>query len=203
MPHAVRLMLALALFASAGLTAAAQEKDQKAPDTYRVKFDTSKGEFVVEVHRDWAPIGADRFYNLVRQGYYDEARFFRVVPNFVVQFGMNADPQVQAKWQFARIKDDPVTKSNKKGTLTFATSGEDSRTVQIFINLRNNARLDQMGFAPFGEVTKGMDVVEGLYSGYGEQPNQGQILSQGNKYLKSEFPKLDYIKKATIVKDGK
>ncbi len=178
---------------------------QQAPATYKVKFDTSKGAFVVEVHRDWAPNGADRFYNLVKNGFFTDARFFRVVSGFMVQFGINADPRVAAAWRDAAIPDDPVKQSNAPGMITFATRGPNTRTTQLFINYGNNARLDGQGFAPFGQVVSGMNVVEALYAGYGEGaprgggPEQGRIQSEGNAYLIKEFPKLDYIKTAAIV----
>jgi peptidyl-prolyl cis-trans isomerase A (cyclophilin A) len=168
------------------------------PATFKVRFDTSKGPFVVEVHREWAPLGADHFYHLVKSGYYDGARFFRVVPNFVVQFGLAADPAVTAKWNHP-IKDDPVKQSNHAGYLVYATAGPNTRTTQLFINLHDNAPLDSQGFAPFGMVLdEGMKVVEQIYSGYGERPDQGAITARGNAYLTSKFPKMDYIKKATI-----
>jgi peptidyl-prolyl cis-trans isomerase A (cyclophilin A) len=179
--------------------------NEHAPATYRVKFDTSKGAFVVEVHRDWAPIGADRFYNLVKHGFYDNARFFRVIAGFMVQFGINGDPSISSIWRHADIKDDPVRQSNQRGYITYATAGPNTRTTQVFINYTNNGRLDGQGFAPFGRVTSGMNVVDALYSGYGEGapsgngPDQELIQRQGNAYLTS-FPKLDYIKKATIEK---
>ena len=163
-----------------------------------MQFTTSKGPFVVEVHRDWAPNGADRFYELVNNHFYDEARFFRVVPNFVVQWGIQADPAVQLNWRTKTIPDDPVAQTNRRGTITFATSGPNSRTTQLFINLADNPRLDALGFAPFGQVISGMSVVEGLYSGYGQTPDQNQIQMQGNAYLQSQFPKLDYIQTARI-----
>jgi peptidyl-prolyl cis-trans isomerase A (cyclophilin A) len=177
-----------------------------APNTYRVRFDTTKGPFVVEVHRAWAPRGADRFYNLVRAGYYDDVAFFRVISNFMVQFGINGDPRVNAAWRKARIADDPVKQSNVRGMVTFATSGPDSRTTQVFINFKDNSRLDGMGFAPFGQVVQGMSVVDALYSGYGEGaprgmgPDQGRAQGEGNVYLRSSFPRLDYVKKARLVK---
>src|SRR3954454_6218739 len=134
---------------------------EQAPATYKAKFDTSKGVFVIEVHRAWAPNGADRFYNLVKNGFFDDTRFFRVVPNFMVQFGINGDPAIAAAWQPARLKDDPANgHSNKKGYVTFATSGPNSRTTQVFINFKDNAFLDAQGFTPFGEVTTGMDIAE-------------------------------------------
>jgi peptidyl-prolyl cis-trans isomerase A (cyclophilin A) len=178
--------------------------NETAPATYKVKFDTSKGTFVVEVHRDWAPNGADRFYNLVKNGYYNDTRFFRVISGFMVQFGINGDPKLNRVWRDANIKDDPVRASNKRGMITFATAGPDTRTTQVFINFANNSGLDDQGFAPFGEVISGMEVVDSLYAGYGEGaprgdgPDQSLIQSQGNAYLKKDFPKLDYIKTATI-----
>ena len=172
---------------------------EKAPDTYKVKFETSKGDILIEVDRSSAPRGADRFYNLVKNGFYDDCRFFRVVPNFVVQFGMHGDPAISRMWANARIKDDPVTKTNRRGGLTFATSGPNTRTTQVFINLKANAFLDNQGFAPFGRIVEGMDVVANFYSGYGETPEQPLIRNQGNEYLNKKFPKLDYIKAATIV----
>ena len=174
---------------------------EQAPATYKAAFDTSAGTFVITVHRAWAPNGADRFYNLVKNGFYDETRFFRVVPNFMVQFGINGDPGIASSWQNANLKDDPGGKqSNKKGYVTFATRGKDTRTTQVFINFKDNGFLDSQGFTPFGEVTSGMDVVEKITDQYGEKPNQGSIQSQGNTYLKAQFPKLDYVKKATIEK---
>ena len=168
-----------------------------APATFNVTFDTTKGPVVVEVHRDWAPIGADHFYELVKSGYFDGARFFRVVPNFVVQFGLAADPAVTRKWKEPALTDDPVLRHNVRGTLVYATAGANTRTTQLFINLADNSRLDADGFAPFGTVTSGMDAVDTIYPGYGEAPQQPLIESQGNAYLQ-QFPKLDYIRKATI-----
>jgi len=177
----------------------------KAPATYRVRFATTKGTFVIEVHRDWAPRGADRFYNLVRAGYYDDVAFFRVIDNFMVQFGINGDPQVNTVWREARMPDDLVKQSNTRGMVTFATAGPESRTTQVFINFKDNSRLDDMGFAPFGKVVQGMAVVDSLYSGYGEGaprgrgPDQGRAQGQGNAYLKRSFPKLDFVKTARVV----
>jgi peptidyl-prolyl cis-trans isomerase A (cyclophilin A) len=174
---------------------------EKAPATYKAKFDTSKGAFVVEVHKEWAPLGADRFFNLVKNGFYDDGRLFRVIPGFMVQFGINGNAAVQSKWLNANLKDDPVKQSNKRGFVTFATAGPNTRTTQVFVNYANNARLDRDGFAPFGEVVSGMDVLDNLYSGYGEKPNAGNAyLMKGNAYVSSNFPKLDFIKKATIEK---
>jgi peptidyl-prolyl cis-trans isomerase A (cyclophilin A) len=178
--------------------------NEKAPETYKVKVTTTKGDFVIEAHRDWAPLGADRFYNLVKNGYYTNASFFRVLPGFVVQWGFHQDPAVNRVWEAARLQDDPVTQSNTAGTLTFATAGPNTRTTQIFINLADNARLDVMGFSPFAKVIEGMDVVEKFYSGYGEGapqgngPDQGQIASGGKAYLEKNFPQLDSIKVAVI-----
>jgi peptidyl-prolyl cis-trans isomerase A (cyclophilin A) len=172
----------------------------KAPDVFQASFTTAKGDFVIEVHRDWAPNGADRFYNLVKSGFFDDTRFFRVVDGFMVQFGISGDPAVSSKWKTATIQDEPVKQSNKPGYVTFAKTGApNSRTTQIFINYGDNTRLDAMGFAPFGQVVKGMDVVNAIHKGYGESPDQGAIQSQGNAYLDPKFPKLDGVKHAEIV----
>jgi len=173
----------------------------KAPATFRARFTTTRGTFVVSVTRAWAPLGADRFYNLVQAGFFDGARFFRVVPKFVVQFGLNGDPRANAAWESARLEDDPVKQTNARGRITFATAGPGTRTTQLFVNLKDNRGLDGMGFAPFGEVAAaGMAVVDAIYSGDGELPDQGRITTEGNRYLESQFPRLDYIKKAEIVK---
>ena len=177
---------------------------EQAPATYKARFDTSKGVFVIDVNREWAPVGADRFYNLVKNGFYDENRFFRVISGFMVQFGVNGNPQVSTPWRNAQIKDDPVKQSNKRGFITFATSGPNSRTTQVFINFGDNARLDGMGFAAFGQVSTGMNVVDQLYADYGEGapsgrgPNQGRMQGEGNAYLTKDFPNLDFVRKATI-----
>lgn len=168
-----------------------------APPTYRVNFDTSRGGFVVEVTREDAPLGADRFYSMVKSKFFDGARFFRVVPGFVVQFGLAADPKVTSAWN-KNIKDDPVHANNQEGTLAFATSGPNTRTTQMFINLGDNVRLDSMGFAAFGKVVSGMDVVKAIYSGDGEKPDQHRIEAEGNAYLEKEFPKLDFVKTARL-----
>ena len=174
----------------------------RAPEIYKAQFTTTKGDFVVEVHREWSPNGADRFYNLVRHGFYTDASIFRVVKGFVVQFGMNAKPAIEEAWQHANIRDDAVKQSNKPGTVVFATAGPNTRTTQIFINLGDNSQLDGQGFSPFGTVIEGMDVVEKFYSGYGDPPrgpDQGLIASQGKAYLDKNFPQLDSIKTASIV----
>ena len=174
-----------------------------APATFDVNFVTTRGDFTVHVTREWAPNGADRFYNLVKNHFFDGAAFFRVVPGFMVQFGLSADPKISAAWQSARIKDDPVTHSNKPGFITFATAGPNTRTTQLFINYGDNAFLDGQGFAPFGQVTDdGMKVVQQIFSGYGETPNQGLISAQGKAYLEQKFPKLDTIKTARIATNG-
>jgi peptidyl-prolyl cis-trans isomerase A (cyclophilin A) len=175
------------------------EMRAEAPTSYRTSFQTSAGTFVIEITRAWAPRGADRFYNLVRAGFFDGTRFFRVVPGFIVQFGINGNPAVSARWRAATIPDDPVIRHNTRGTLTFATSGENSRTTQMFINFGDNTRLDASGFAPLGRVVQGMDVVDRIYAAYGETPNQGLIQMRGNAYLAAQFPKLDTIARATIV----
>ncbi len=179
---------------------------QPAPATFRANFDTSKGPFVVEVHRDWAPQGADRFYNLVANGFFDDVRFFRVIEGFMAQFGIHGNPTVQSAWRNAQIKDDPVKQSNKRGYVVFATAGPNTRTTQLFINFGDNTGLDKQGFAPFGQVVSGMDVVDKIYNGYGEGaprgkgPDQGRIQKEGNAYLSKEFPRRDFIKSATIAK---
>lgn len=175
------------------------------PETTKVKFETTKGDFVVEVKPEWAPIGVERFLSLVGAGYFDAAKFFRVLPGFVVQFGLAADPKTPCSVSTDNIKDDKVNSSNVKGAITFATAGANTRTTQLFINLADNPRLDGMGFSPFGTVIEGMDVVEQLYSGYGEGaphgngPDQGRIRRDGNAYLNEYFPKLDGINKASVI----
>jgi peptidyl-prolyl cis-trans isomerase A (cyclophilin A) len=185
-------------------TGSAPAKLEHAPDVYKVKFETSKGDVVVQVNKEWAPLGAERFFQLVQSGFYDKARFFRVLPRFMVQFGINADPKTSALWQNMRIPDDPVKQSNTRGRLTFAMRGPGTRTTQVFINYADNSRLDASGFAPLGEVVSGMDVVDKIYSGYGEGypggngPRQDLMQTQGNAYLEQSFPRLDYIKKASL-----
>ena len=177
----------------------------QAPDEYQILFETTKGDFTVAVDRQWGPGGADRLYNLARIGFFDDVAFFRVIDGFMAQFGLHGDPEVNAAWRSATISDDEVTRSNKRGKLTFATSGPDSRTTQIFINFSNNTNLDGMGFAPIGEVIDGMDVVDSLYDGYGEGapqgdgPSQQRIQMEGNDYLRDQFENLDYVERVSIV----
>ena len=179
--------------------------EEKAPAVFKAKFKTNKGDFTIEVTRAWAPLGADRFYNLVKIGYFTDIAFFRVISGFMVQFGIHGDPAVSAKWREANIKDDAPAQSNLKGYVTYAMAGPDTRTTQFFINYGDNSRLDDMGFAPFGKIIEGMKVVESIYSGYGEGapsgmgPDQGRTQMQGNKYLKAEFPKMDYILGAELL----
>ncbi len=211
---AIVVLCALAIHSPGGYGAEEKESallkprgdvmQQRAPAVFKATFETSKGDFVIEVRREWAPTGADRFFNLVKHGFYDDVRFFRVIAGFMAQFGIHGDPKVSALWRDERIPDDPVKGSNTRGTITFATAGPNSRTTQVFINYGENARLDSLGFAPFGQVVAGMEVVDRLYAGYGEGaprgqgPNQGKIQTEGNAYLARQFPQLDYIKKATI-----
>jgi peptidyl-prolyl cis-trans isomerase A (cyclophilin A) len=177
----------------------ASPADIAAPATYQARLETSKGPVVIEVNRSWAPRGADRFYMLTKRGFYDQARFFRVMPGFIVQFGMHAIPEENAKWANSEIQDDPVVQPNVKGTVSFAARGPNTRTSQIFINLGDNTgSLNPQGFAVFGRVIQGMDLVEQFYSGYGETPEQPMITARGNAYLMESFPKLDYIQKATV-----
>lgn len=179
--------------------------NETAPDIFQTRFETSKGDFVIEVHRDWAPRGADRFYNLVRNGFYDDVRFFRVIEGFMVQFGISGDPRTGAVWREQAISDDPVVESNRRGYVTYAMGGPNTRTTQVFINFADNTRLDGAGFAPFGEVVEGMDVVDQLYSGYGEGapsgagPAQPRIQAEGNEYLDRDFPNMDRVVRASIV----
>jgi peptidyl-prolyl cis-trans isomerase A (cyclophilin A) len=200
----ISIVVSLALLAAAAFTispsrAASGPPNVKSPATYKVAFDTTVGKFVVAVTRSQAPHGADRLYNLVKAKYFDGDRFYRVVPNFVVQWGGAAKPAMTALWS-ATIPDDPVKATNARGTLSFAASSEpNSRSTHMFINLVDNARLDGMGFAPVGKVISGISTVDKIYSGYGEDPDQTLIASQGNVYLIAQFPKLDYIKTARIV----
>lgn len=177
-----------------------------APEEFRVRVETTQGTFVIRVVRSWAPRGADRFYNLVQAGFYDGCRFFRVVDNpAIAQFGMHGDPKVSAAWSRATFPDDAGTKGNARGTVAFATRGPNERTTQLFINRKDNPGLDGRGFAPIGEIVEGLDVVDALYSGYGEGadsggrgPYQSRILREGNAYLEKDYPKLDYIRTARL-----
>lgn len=181
------------------------QASERAPDTFRAKFETTAGDFVVECHREWAPNGADRFYNLVKIGFFDDVAFFRVVKTprpFVVQWGIHGNPKVSSRWVDARIAPDKPVVSNERGRLTFAMAGEpDTRTTQVFINYSDNRPLDEKGFAPVCEVVDGgMKVVDGLNGEYGEGPTseQGQIQAKGNVFLREAHPKLDYVKRATL-----
>lgn len=184
---------------------ASAEMNERAPEAFQVRFETTKGTFVVEAHRSWSPNGVDRFYNLVRGGFFHEVRFFRVIAGFMAQFGINGDPTIQSAWRDANIVDDPVVMGNTRGRVSFAKTGmPDSRSTQLFINFGDNSRLDEMGFSAIGEVIEGMEVVDALYSGYGEGapggsgPDQGRIQEEGNTYLGADFPELDYIERAVI-----
>src|SRR5438094_4343088 len=200
----VVLAAASFLMGQAGTNAALKNPGslkEMAPPVFKADFDTSAGPFVMEVHRDWAPNGADRFYNLVKNGFFDDIRFFRVIPGFMAQFGIHGTPAIQSAWRNAEIKDDPVKQSNKRGYITFATAGPNTRTTQVFINYADNARLDSQGFAPFGQVVSGMDVVDKLNSEYGERPNErNAYMLKGNAYVTKDFPNLDSVKKASIEK---
>lgn len=198
---------ALVLFVAAMTLAAnpspraAQVTDEQAPPTYRARFETSQGPFVIEVQREWAPRAADRFYTLVKRGFYNDARFFRVLNGFMAQFGLNGDPKVQGEYALANLLDEPSKQSNLRGFVTFAQeSAPNTRYTMVFINYKDNSYLDADGFAPFGQVVSGMDVIDKLYSGYGRQnvPDQRRIKSEGNAYLHAEYPKLDFIKTARI-----
>jgi cyclophilin family peptidyl-prolyl cis-trans isomerase len=219
----IHLLCALGLFAAVAITQAddTNKEDkpavaspdftdpakltEQAPETFKAQFDTTKGKFTVEVTRSLSPNGADRFYNLVRSGFFKDIAFFRVIPGFMCQFGIHGDPNVSAKWHEATIADDPVKGSNTRGTITFATAGPNTRTTQLFINFGDNSGLDTQGFSPFGKVIEGMDVVDKINGEYGEGapngrgPDQGRIQLEGNAYLKKDFPNLDYIRSATIV----
>jgi len=179
-------------------TEAKTEPVPQAPAQFKAVFETSKGNFTIECYRDWAPLGTDRFYQLLQSKFFDEARFFRVVPNFVVQFGISGDPKSAALWKTRNLADDPVKQSNRRGTVTFATAGPGTRTTQLFINLADNTPLDGQGFSPFGKVIDGMSVVDHLYQGYGEAPDQGRIEAEGNEYLKAQFERLDFVKTARL-----
>src|SRR5882757_5344775 len=207
----ITLVLSLAAFATPALSQQADLSNpaalrEQAPPVYKAKFDTTKGAFVIEVHRDWAPNGADRFYNLVKNGFYDNVRFFRVISGFMVQFGISGDPKLSAPWREAQIKDDPVKQSNKRGYITYAMAGPNTRTSQVFINFGDNTSLDSQGFSPFGRIVTGVEVVDKLNAEYGEGaprgrgPDQSRMQMEGNAYLTKDFGRLDYVKKATIEK---
>ena len=194
------LLAALAVVAAAE-PSAAQVTDEQAPATFRAWFETNQGPFVIEVQREWAPIGADRFFTLVKRGFYNDVRFFRVLNGFMAQFGLNGDPKVQGEYAAANLIDEPARQSNLRGFVTFAKeSTPNTRYTMVFINYKDNSYLDADGFAPFGQVVSGMEVVDKLFSGYGRQnvPDQRRIKSEGNTYLAAEYPKLDFIKTARI-----
>ena len=180
---------------------------QPAPDSFRVAFVTNKGRFVIQAHRAWSPRGVDRFYYLARHNYYDGGKFFRNLPDFMTQFGLHGDPAVNSVWDELRIEDDPVTKSNVRGYVSYAMGGPNTRSTQLFINKKDNSRLDAMGFAPIGLVVEGMQVVDSLYMGYGEGPpygngpDQGRIMTNGNAYLERFFPRLDSIVSIRVLRD--
>ncbi len=213
--QALALLVAVVLIGPAGGRAASAQADaqeklktpealtEQAPPVFRARFETSQGPFVIEVHRAWAPFGADRFYNLVKNGFYNDTRFFRVLDGFMVQWGLNGDPAIQRPWQSANLRDEPATQSNTRGFVSFTKeSSPHSRYTMIFINYKDNSNLDADGFAPFGQVVTGMEVVDKLYSGYGRAnvPDQRRIVREGNAYLTAEYPKLDVVKSATIEK---
>mmetsp|Transcript_5431 Transcript_5431/g.19865 ORF Transcript_5431/g.19865 Transcript_5431/m.19865 type:complete len:209 (+) Transcript_5431:144-770(+) len=195
----LRTLLALLVFSAGSFVANARLPESPIYVTFNVQLsDRLADDVVIELHPEWAPLGVERFMELVESDFFPGVRFFRVVPNFVAQFGISGDPRIAAKWRGATIKDDPVKHSNERGTLVFATSGPNSRTSQLFINFRDNRNLDSMGFAPIGRVVQGMDAVDRIYDRYGEHPNQGQIQTNGNAYLEAKFPRLSYINSATV-----
>jgi peptidyl-prolyl cis-trans isomerase A (cyclophilin A) len=206
----ITLVLSISAFASPALAQPSLSNPatlrEQAPPQFKAKFETTKGVFVLDVHRNWAPNGVDRFYNLVKNGFYDNVRFFRVISGFMVQFGINGDPKISAPWREAKIKDDPVVQSNKRGYITYAMAGPNTRTSQVFINFGDNASLDSQGFSPFGRVIQGMEVVDKLNAQYGEGaprgrgPDQGRVQMEGNAYLMKDFDKLDYVNRTTIEK---
>jgi len=202
--HPVRFAAAVLVVAAAAAQSKLSDPSQlteTAPDVYRARFETSKGAFLIEVNRAWAPLGADRFYNLVKNGFYDGTRFFRVRPGFVVQWGLNGDPAVQSVWRRANLQDDPRVKSNTRGFVSFAKESlPNTRSTQIFINYADNDYLDAEGFVPFGQVVSGLQIAERFFAPpRDKEPDQRRILSQGNEYLQKEYPQLDFVKKATIV----
>ncbi len=173
---------------------------EKAPEVFKVKFACTMGDFVIECHKDWAPIGVERFFELAKSGFFNDGGFFRVVPGFVVQFGLPADPGLAATWRTKTLKDEPVKKGNAKGMVTFAkTNAPNSRTTQLFINLGDNAQLDGMGFSAFGQVVEGMDIVQKINAEYGQNPRQDLIQSMGNEYLKQAFPRMDFVKSVSLI----
>lgn len=178
----------------------------RAPERFFVRFETTKGAFVIDVHRDWAPRGADRFYQLVQSGFFDDSRFYRVRAGYIVQFGIAGDPAIAQRWRDQRFPDDSVRHTNLRGVVAYAMTGPNTRTTQIYINLRDNTLLDAQGFSPIGEVVRGMDVVDALYAGYGETSGGGMrngkqapMFEEGNAYLDRNYPKLDHLRRAVVV----
>ncbi len=198
-PRRIAVLFVSVIAIACGKEAPRQGSTTPAPESFRVAFETTRGTFVVEAIRAWSPHGVDRFHDLVNAGYFKDVAFFRVLPGFIAQFGMHGDPGVNRRWADNPIPDDPVAQSNKRGTIVFATAGPNTRGNQFFINFADNASLDGRGFSPFGRVVEGMGVVDSIYAGYGEDPDQSRIASDGNAYLRREFPRLDYIKSARIV----
>jgi len=204
--HSRLILSALFLAACSSPTEPAKAPPEKPPEVYRVNFETTRGAFTIEVHRTWAPRGADHFFELVQAKFYDGVRFHRTVRGFVAQFGINGNPKTQQLWSSLKIPDDPVKEKNRKGTLSYAKLGPNSRSTQVFINLADNLSLDKTGFAPFAQVVEGMDVVEKLYFSYGEVaprgggPDPSKIEIEGNAYVERAFPRLDAIVKASVVK---
>lgn len=218
MPLSVRPLVFLCVLAGTAGTAACARSSPllrpdrvervTAPDTFAVRFETSKGPVTIEFYRAWAPRGADRVFFLVENGFYDETRFFRVIPRFVAQWGANGDTKVNAVWERRVIPDDPIKVSNGRGTVAFAHAGRDTRTTQLFVNLANNARLDSRGFTPVGRVVEGLARVDALYGGYGDGPptgrgpDQDRMAAEGNEYLIKYYPRLDFVRGARIVRES-
>ncbi|MDB4874379.1 MAG: peptidyl-prolyl cis-trans isomerase, cyclophilin type [Gemmatimonadetes bacterium] len=200
------ILLACLILATGCVRSVSGDGTSRAPDVYDVRVETTKGPFVIEVTRAWAPLGADRFYHLVRSGYFNDSRFSRVVPNFIAQFGVAGDSAANARWANRSFPDDSVRQSNVRGTIAFAMTGPNARTTQLYISLADNSRLDAQGFAPIGRVTRGMDVVDRLYSGYGENSGggvragkQAALMNGGNRYADREYPKLDHLIRAAVI----
>jgi peptidyl-prolyl cis-trans isomerase A (cyclophilin A) len=223
MPHTPRPLVLLSVVAAAALAGCGGASDagedttvtrspllqprnfaETAPERFRVTLETSEGDVVIDVHRAWAPLGADRFYSLVRGGFFDDTRVYRVVDGFMAQFGLNGDPYVNQAWKSEFLVDDPVVESNTRGRVAFAKGGRHTRTTEVFISYKDNSALDDEGFAPFGEVVEGMDVVDAFYADYGDGPPRGDgpyqamVEARGNDYLDADFPELTRIERATV-----